>query len=157
MELIQPNKNTHYLHGSKKEFPVGFVLTPQSDGYVHANYGDASDAQIRVIEKLIEKYRPSHMISRYQSVFLAPSIPAITQAGGDTTHIYEIEPIGECEKACLWWYAEFETNIVGATSIHPATAKKWALNYWNATPPPPGKPIVYEYRCREAKIIKILR
>lgn len=156
-EIIQETRQTIFYHGSKKEFPAGFILKPQPDGYVHGMYGDEADVQIRKTEKILERYRPKHMISRFESVFLVATKAAIEHAGGNATHVYKVEPIGVCERACLWWYSEIENNIVSGNSIPPDTIKTWALNYWNAVPPPDSKPATYEYRCREAKITQILR
>lgn len=143
-----------FYHGSKKLFEPGFILKPQPDGYVHGNFGDETDLDIRKIEKILEKYRPANMISRYESVFLVDNKNIIENVGGHANYIYMVQPIGECQKACLNWYSEIESNVSYGNKLPPAKLlKEWALNYWNAVYVPTGLSHI-EYRCREAKIIK---
>ena len=69
MKLQELFESTFVLyHGSKKIFPVGFVLEPQSDGYVQ------QEPETKSIEAYIEKYRPKHMIARSQAVFMCPTL-----------------------------------------------------------------------------------
>jgi len=77
-----------FFHGSRREFPVGFILTPQREGYVHGVAGDEFDAGIRRVEAVFERHRPPQMISRLNAVFLAPTIAAISYAGGYPAPVY---------------------------------------------------------------------
>jgi hypothetical protein len=143
-------------HGSKKAFPVGFILTPQTDGYVHGVYGDELDKLIRKTERILEKYRPTTMISRLQSVFLVARVDAVEWAGGQADYIYQVEPIGAAEESCLWWYQELE-NLAYQPRLDRHAAKTAAINYWTNAPPPQGKPATYEFRCRQATVVAIVR
>lgn len=154
-ELLVEGSGLFY-HGSKKAFPVGFVLTPQADGYVHGVYGDESDKLIRRIERILEKFRPSEMISRLQSVFLVARVGAIEHAGGQSAYVYQVDPIGAAEESCLWWYAELE-SLASEPRLNQRAVKTAAINYWTNVPPPQGKPATYEFRCRQATIVAILR
>jgi hypothetical protein len=156
VEAGTSSKSGTFYHGSKKDFPVGFVLTPQADGYVHGVYGDESDQLIRKIEKILEENRPPTRISRLQSVFLVAQAGKIEHAGGQSDYIYLVEPIGAAEESCLWWYQELE-NLAFQPRLRQSAAKIAAMNYWNNVPPPEGKPATYEFRCRKAKILTIVR
>ena len=151
-EFVHPHTHVFY-HGSKKNFPIGFILEPQSDGYVHGVVGDEFDAGIRRVESIIERFRPSHMISRLGAVFLSPTINGIVHAGGHQNYIYQVSPIGSCEQSCLWWYHKIEECLLYKPRMSIKLAKQYAENYWNNIPPPKDKPAIYEYRCRSAKII----
>jgi len=146
-----------FYHGSKKAFPIGFILKPQPDGYVHGVYGDEGDIQIQRTEKALEQYRPQNMISRYDSVFLVSSPAIIEHAGGHSAFIYEVEPIGACEKNCLWWYQELENSVGFGNDMAPEEVETLSNNYWNGVPAPHGKISTFEFRCTSAKIIKILK
>jgi hypothetical protein len=154
--IAESSASGSFYHGSKKAFAVGFVLTPQADGYVHGVYGDESDKLIRKTERILEKYRPATMISRLQSVFLVARIGAVEHAGGQSEYIYQVEPIGATEESCLWWYQELE-NLAYQPRLDQRAAKTAAINYWTNAPPPDGKPATYEFRCRQATVIAIVR
>jgi len=145
------------FHGSREEFPVGFILRPQPHGYVHGVAGDEFDAGIRRVEGWLERFRPPSMISRLAAVFLSRSIAAILHAGGHDEHVYQVEPIGTCERSCLWWYDSIENYLLDDVSIPEDQGQLWAENYWTNKPPPRGKPATYEYRCRSARILRIVR
>lgn len=152
MELCEARQR--YYHGSRKAFPVGFVLKPQLDGYVHGVHGDELDAGIRRVEAFIDRYRPAHMISRLEAVFLSPSVKGIIYAGGYKDHVYLVEPIGACEQSSLWWYQQIEDHLLHGRHIPAKLGRQYAANYWNNVPPPEGKPVTYEFRCREARIVR---
>jgi len=146
-----------FFHGSRREFPVGFILTPQREGYVHGVAGDEFDAGIRRVEAVFERHRPPQMISRLNAVFLAPTIAAISYAGGHDNYVYKVAPIGICEKSYLWWYDKVEQYLLDDTHIPPKLAKRCAENYWRQTPPPTNKTSMWEYRCHAARITQLVK
>ena len=155
--MRQQSQSVSHYHGSRHQFSIGFILRPQPDGYVHGVKGDALDAGIRRIERLFERYRPPHMISRFEAVFLAPSVLAIAYGGGNDTHVYEVEPIGVCEESCLWWYDNAERYLLDGNRLPSRSAREWAENYWHNVPPPQGRLVTHEYRCRAARVTAVLR
>jgi hypothetical protein len=139
-----------FYHGSDRQFPVGFVLRPQPDGYVHGVAGDEFDRAIRRREKILETYRPPQMISRMEAVFLTDSPTLVDNAGGHSDYIYEVAPIGPVEKSNLGWYTEIERATEMGGRLSKARASEWALNYWHGVA---GRG-TDEYRCRTARILR---
>jgi len=147
-----------YYHGSRKAFPVGFILRAQSDGYVHGVHGDEFDVGVRRVERVLEKFRPPEMISRLEAVFLSPLLAGVLHAGGHDDFVYRVEPIGACQPSCLWWYSSIEDYLLYDSKPFPVKlSRQYAENYWNNVPPPEGKSATYEYRCREAKIVAVVK
>jgi hypothetical protein len=152
MTLVEARGGTKLYHGSKKSFPVGFVLEPQKDGYVHANSGDEFDAQIKITEQLLEKFRPSDQLSRYESVFVTTTPATIEYAGGSTNHVYVVEPLGPIFFGNLYWYSQIENAAFDIDDYDPDELRSWAQNYWAAKPS--GQSETYEYRTNKARIVK---
>lgn len=138
---------TKLFHGSRKNFPIGFRLLPQADGYT-------SYQEVQNIENLFEKYRPENKTSRKSSVFLTDNINNIDGAGGYTDYIYAVEPELTPEASDLAWYSE-------ADSLYDEeeTPSKELLNaiamYWNGTPYHDSSKSNFEYRCKSALITNI--
>ena len=154
-------------HGSRVEFAVGDTLSPQDDGYV--TYSDA-DEQHHMLERAMEKYRPSHCVSRFKAVFLIADPEDIDNAGGYNDHVYECEPLGPVTKCNLHWYSEAymlcEHEVLSAQEAadqgmdHYAEygedpeLKEYCLNYWNGVPSGPSD--LYEYLTPGARVVKIV-
>lgn len=145
-EFITENKNILY-HGSVKEFPIGFILEAQSDGYTRLN-----DKDISITEKILESSRPQNSISRYDSVFMVDNPDDIDNMGGYIDYIYIVEPIGKLERNDIKWYTEI--SIYGPYNDDmDDEINQWSMNYWNGIQHPKG---IWEYRALKAKIVKIL-
>ena len=152
-----------FYHGSEERFPVGFVLKPQSDGYV---YGDCADGfssierdTIEQTEKILERYRPRDVISRRSAVFLVdqPDPDLIERAGGYADFIYGVEPIGTVWKTNLHWYSEVYSFAEGMSDAEVQDVpglRVLASNYWKAAP---SERYLWEYLCASANVLKIVR
>jgi hypothetical protein len=152
-----------YYHGSKRRFPVGFILRPQSDGYVQAGTGHADlDDDILRTEQILEQYRPAEMISRRAAVFLVarPDADLIDMVGGDSAFIYRVAPIGQVCKASMFWYAKISTFVPDLSRYADPDdfpdLRRWASNYWHAKPGG-GRWNNHEYLCRAARIIQLIQ
>lgn len=132
-------------HGSKKEFPIGFILTPQNDGYVN-------DPEVSSTEEVMEKFRPSSHLSRYDSVFMVDNPDDIDNAGGYLAYIYKVAPIGPTETNDLAWYSEL--SIYAPYNKLDKDLIQSAKNYWSGAIHPENS--LMEYRARSAKIIEIV-
>jgi hypothetical protein len=145
-EILTESKVPVLYHGSYKEFPLGFVLTPQSDGYQH------STSDVRHTEEIIESYRPSDMMSRFDSVFMVDDATDIDNAGGYDDYVYVVEPIGNVERNNLGWYSDVAVYGEYDNDNH-EDIEQWSLNYWHGHDAVNG---VWEYRARSARIVKVL-
>jgi hypothetical protein len=138
-------------HGSRRRFPKGFVLLPQSKGYV-------SWDEVRVHEQFIERYRPRDCLSRGQSVFMVADPRLAETAGGYEDYVYEVRPVGKVERNDLNWYEVL--NVLDNYSIEEQEQidlndPEWiaaAKNYWKGVPHP-GRSM-WEYRSPSAVIIR---
>ena len=141
-KIIQSQSKLY--HGSRKKFPDGFILTPQSDGYV---------TQQRDFEVVFEKYRPENILSRFESVFMVDDYSMIDYAGGYDDHIYLVEPVGQIYKSDLAWYTEFESFWLGENPEDGDMERTCATSYWNGVPYKNPENSLWEYRARSAKIV----
>ena len=132
-----------FYHGSQNEFPVGFVLLPQTEGYVH---------QEKHFEDRIEKYRPPNKISRFDAVFMTSNPNNCEPAGGYSDFIYEVVPNGQVDRSDLAWYSEAEIYLEATEN----EVKECAINYWNGVPFKNPSNSQWEYRARSATIIRVL-
>ena len=133
-----------YYHGSQKKFPNGFLLLPQTDGYVL--YPETTG-----LEAFVEKYRPSNKLARSKSVFLVDNPELCDLAGGYEDYIYLVRPQGVIEASDLSWYSQIETYL----DMEEEEKKQCALNYWNGVPFTDRRRRLVEYRTPAAKIIQL--
>jgi hypothetical protein len=133
-----------FYHGSLKEFPIGFVLTPQKDGYIATNDS---------LEKLLESKRPETSLPRAESVFMVKDVDDIEAAGGYLDYVYEVEPIGNVEHNDVGFYSEAQSYAWGHSDKY--EAEKMAQAYWSGNRCPHDFSVM-EYRCRQAKIVGIV-
>lgn len=143
--LIEDIKRLY--HGSTYKMPNGFILKPQSDGYV-MTVDDEGGAG----ERMMEVYRPDNMLPRYNSIFMTTAINEIDSSGAwSIDYIYIVQPIGKVEKNNLGWYSDFN----GEDDLKTPEAKELALNYWHSVDySHPGS--LWEYRSFAAKIIRLV-
>ena len=74
-EFINENQRLYY-HGSNDELPVGFVLKPRSTEY-EAAWGDTD------FYRILEIYRPEHMLSHKDAIFMCDNPDDVDNAGGE--------------------------------------------------------------------------
>lgn len=138
------SKNIAYYHGSRKKFPVGFILTPQNDGYT-------SHSEVQAEEQIIEKYRPKNKLSRKNSVFMVDNIDDIDSAGGYLDFVYRVEPLGKIERSDMHYYSEISIYH----DMMEDEIKQLALNYWSGIPSGTNTGL-FEYRTPKAKILELV-
>lgn len=136
------------FHGSRKNFPIGFRLLPQKDGYT-------SYQEVQNIENLFEKYKPENKTSRKLSVFLTDNVNKIDEAGGYTDYIYAVKPESTPEASDLAWYSEADSLYDEEESPSKELLNAIAM-YWNGTPYHDSSKSNFEYRCKSSLIIKAL-
>lgn len=144
-EIIKPK----LIHGSRKKFPVGFILLPQTDGYVNL-------PETKEHEDIFEKYRPEGCLSRSQSVFMLSStnIDHIDDAGGYNDYIYEVKHRGKIERNDLAWYSEISGLV--DLDINDPELVSIVNNYWNGVRFRNKQNSLWEYRSPSATIIKLI-
>ena len=133
-----------FYHGSNRKLPIGTILTPQPQGYTRSYDSKREEA-------IMEKYRPADKLSRHESVFMVTNPAEVDPAGGNLAYIYRVEPIGPVERSDLSWYSDLSVY----TNWKPREKRLIASNYWNGVPYPDTKHSLWEYRCRQAKIIEL--
>lgn len=155
INLIESASQVFY-HGSRKKFPVGFVLLPQSEGYVNGEGAGQEDFEREAhfrCEDIIERYRPVAAPKRSQSVYLVSDPEEIDYAGGYDDYIYTVEPHNTPWKANLHWYSTLYGECFDDEEPEAALAEKLALSYWNAVPS--GDHTLFEFLCTAATVVKV--
>lgn len=134
-----------FYHGSYDKLPNNTILKPHDKSYTKQN--DNS-----YLESILEKYKPTNKLSRYESVFLVDDIENIDSAGGAIDYIYEvIVPKGIIpEKSDLAWYTEID--MVDDEEKQ----KEYALNYWNGIQFFDKDSSLWEYRVPKAYIVDLI-
>lgn len=134
-----------FFHGSSEELPKNTILKPHTDSYTRSS-------ETQFLEKILEKYRPSDKLSRYDSVFLVDNIDNIDAAGGSIDFIYEVIIPMEFipEKSDLAWYSELEM-----TDDH-EKQKQIAENYWNGIIFYDSEYSIIEYRVPKAIVVDLI-
>ena len=145
--MIHRISSTILYHGSRKQFPDGFVLTPQNDGYVSGG-GDEFSAGILETERFLEGLRPADKLARHGSVFLVDNPDDIDFAGGYTDYIYKVQPIGEVQRSDMAWYSDLDVHFHDIQS-----RTQCAKNYWAGVPYTNAPNSLWEYRTASARII----
>ena len=133
-------------HGSRAEFPPGFVLEPQPGGYA-----TLPDEDIAEVEAILEAHRPPHMIPRTEAVFMVDDPDMIDAAGGYDDHVYEVEPSGPAEASDMAWYSELSVHWIDMPDDE---RRRLAEGYWSAEPFPDGSRGLFEYRARSATVVR---
>jgi len=139
--------SSSYYHGSETESPVGFILTPQPDGYATLNEGGIAE-----LEAILERYRPSEKIARRDAVYIRDP-DEIDAAGGYIDFVYTVIPIGEVEASDTGWYSELDMYYMD--DIEKDEVRKLAEGYWSGKPFTRDSGSLFEYRARSAEIVAI--
>lgn len=136
-------------HGSQEKFPVGFVLLPQSDGYVSSD-----DELIANTEQILEAHRPATRLPRSKSVFMVGKPGEIDFAGGYLDFVYRVEPKGRVEKNDMDWYGQLSCVIWD--SEYDPEATRLAEGYWSGKPSDHPESSLFEYRAQSATIVELV-
>jgi tRNA uridine 5-carbamoylmethylation protein Kti12 len=145
LKTFENFKMKAFFHSSAKYIKNNTILRPHADSYV-------KQIDNEFLEKLMEKYRPSDKLSRYDSVFLVDDMDLLDDAGASTDFIYTVEPIGNIEKSDLAWYTEVQIVDEDDTEL----IKEYVENYWNGVPFTDSSASLFEYRVPAAKIIELV-
>jgi hypothetical protein len=141
IDLLE-NIQKHYYHGSSIHLPVGTILRPSLT--YSADWGDTDFYDI------LEHYRPRHMLSHAESVFLCDNADDIDNAGGGTDWLFTVIPNARIERHDLNWSSE----ISGLSKEDDIEAIEYAANaYWSGLPH--HNENVWEYLTPSAEIIKV--
>lgn len=134
-----------FYHGSYDKLPDNTILKPHDNSYTRQK--DNS-----YLESIIEKYRPSDKLSRYDSVFLVDDIDNIDSAGGAIDYIYEVIVPSDIipEKSDLAWYSEL--GMVNDIDKQ----REYSLNYWNGVEFTDSEMSLWEYRVPKAYVIDLI-
>ena len=147
-EVIKKPKR-FLVHGSKKKFPVGFVLLPQSDGYVASIEAEEHEA-------IFEQYRPPECLSRSQSVYMLGStnIQYIDHAGGYNDYVYEVKHQGKVERNDMGWYSEI--SMLMHFDVNDPELITIVENYWKGVRFPRRVNALWEYRSPSAIVVRLV-
>lgn len=150
-----PNK---FYHGSNNELKPGTILGGRK---FQSNFGDA--------EKILEIFRPAEMNSRLNSVFMVSRPSYVNTSGGSDAYIYLVEPLDEPQKHYQGWLGEIYylamINSDELTKKGPKLKKSTinnllneaeplAKNYWYGKKYSGSGDKMWEFLCKNAKIIK---
>ena len=146
-KIYEEIPHQRFYHGSDKELSVGTFLTPRFETYEknwqHTDFYHA-----------LEKYRPEHMLSHKESVFMSDNVDDVDLSGASTNYLFTVIPIGKVEKHDLNWSSEICMLISElGRSLESDEVKSASLNYWNGIPHPDES--VWEYLAPKAKIVKV--
>ena len=133
-------KRKIYYHGSSKPFTPGFVLLPQGNTPLSKeNYS-----------VLLEKYRPSDMLSHYNSVFMTDNMDDLDNVGASIDYVLKVYPLGNVERHDMNWSSEL---ICLLDEKHPnqKEIEKVIKNYWDGIPHYDEN--LWEYLTPSAKVI----
>lgn len=131
-----------FLHASLEELEVGTVLKPKDNYEEHWGNTDFYQA--------LERYRPEHMLSHKESVFMCHSAEDLDNCiGGE--YIFEVIPDTRIEKHDLNWSSEISCLV--SENAPEEKIKEAALNYWNGVPH--FNESVWEYLTPKAVIKKV--
>lgn len=138
--------NMTYYHGSMDNLPVGTILKPRGDDYerdwAHTDFYSALD-----------KYRPSHMLSHSQAVFMVADPDDVDLAGGGTSWLFTVKPLGPVSKHDVNWSSEISMLTDDGHDVDSPEVQKAAENYWAGVPHPNEN--VWEYLTPAAEILKV--
>lgn len=135
-----------FYHGSMDELPVGTILTPRLDDY-EKDWGSTDFYHV------LEKYRPSNMLSHKESVFMVDNEDDVDVAGGGTDWLFTVKPLGPIQKHDLNWSSEISMLISEGYSIDSKEVINAANNYWLGVAHPNES--VWEYLTPKVEIIKV--
>ena len=131
-----------FFHGSYDFLPVGTILTPKEN---YEEFWQNTD-----FYSILEKHRPTHMLSHAESVFLANNEQDVDNLGGGTEWLFTVVASERIERHDQSWATEISIAI--SDDKPEDEIKKFALNYWFGVP---SKNPVWEYLTPSATIINV--
>lgn len=147
-EFIIENLQVYY-HGSYDNLPVGTILTARDD--YENRWGNTDFYQI------LEMYRPKHMLSHRESVFMCDNPDDVSIAGGATDYLFTLRALGPVERHDLNWSSEISNLLSQDYEWDSDEIMEAAQYYWQGTPYTEiyDGESVWEYLTRRAKILKV--
>jgi hypothetical protein len=157
---LSESTGSKLYHGTRKDFPIGFILKAQPDGYAYGGGEEGAERLARMwTEQALEDARRRRGVARQDAVYMCAKIDEIDRAGGYEDFIYEVEPIGPVTKANLFWYGSLESYCfhMAAEGEEPdgQDLRTMAANYWNCAPNDIGETHrdLIEYLAGSARIV----
>ena len=147
MRIFEIENIETFYHGSMEYLPVGTILTPR-DNYEEM-WGNTA------FYAALEYYRPEHMLSHKESVFMCIDEDDVDLAGGGTEWLFKVKPLGKIEKHDLNWGSEVSMFIDEGYDIKSKEVKQASLNYWNGIPHTGEN--VWEFLTPKAQILHVER
>lgn len=133
-----------FYHGSYQKLTEKSSIIKIQNGYT-----EEAEAEF---ENLVNSLKPKHLISRTKALFICDDIENLDDAGAYTDFIYEVEPIGQIDKSDLAWYSE--AYCLFSDNVDIFLIKEYILNYWNGVTFFNKEQSLFEFRCKEFKILK---
>lgn len=136
-----------FYHGSKNELDLNECLFKNRDGYTEYE-------EVVSIENAFEAFKPEHMISRKDALYVVRDLDSIDYVGAYDDYIYEVD-LDEYEKSDLSWYTEVSLEMGDFFDIKELSAKAIVCikNYWSGEP---SQNPVWEYRTESFTPIEII-
>lgn len=131
-----------FLHASLDELEVGTILKPKENYEEHWGITDFYNK--------LEEYRPKHMLSHKESVFMCSSAEDLDNSMGGE-FIFEVTPDTRIERHDMNWSSEVSCLV--CDNAPEEKIKEAALNYWNGTPH--YNESLWEYLTPKATINKV--
>lgn len=138
--------NVTYYHGSMNHLPVGTVLKPRGTDY-------EQDWAHTDFYRALEKYRPGHMLSHKDAVFMVADPDDVDLAGGGTEWLMTVKPLGPVSKHDVNWSSEISGLMDDGEDLDSEAVRSAAENYWRGVPHPNES--VWEYLTPAAEILSV--
>lgn len=149
INLIESTTNSVLFHGSRTDIEIGTVLTGRPIKH--------TDRESKLVEAVLEHYRPKNCLPRNQSVFMVdtPDIDVIEKVGGYADYIFSVQPLGNVEKNDVFWWAQIYSLAEDSKSLDELKnrAATDANNYWSGEP---SRRTRWEYRTDKAKVMQMV-
>lgn len=121
------NSGSGFYHGSRHELPLGKVLKAKTSRSPFNS----------MVEKAVERHRPSSAPPRNQAFFLASRPSQIDALGGSTEHVYVVEPGSDSVRVDSGWLGSIQTLLmIRKADGDPLSEKdkkvidEYASSYW---------------------------
>ena len=136
---------TIFYHGSEIFLPVGTILQTNDD------YEDRW--KHNTFYSVLEKYRPSNQLAHKDSIFMCDNPDDLDAAGGGTSWVFTVKPLGIVQKHDMNWGSEIDCLISDGILIDSPEIQNAAQNYWAGIPH--TNESLWEYLTPKAKILEV--
>ena len=140
IDLVESAEKT-FFHGSDKHWEPGSILSGRGEAY-------EKDWSHQDFYRVLEKYRPSDMLSHRDSVFMWVDDNDLDMYGGGEW-VLELEPLGTVERHDMNWSGAIIEAIDNGEDEE--TIAQLAENYWDGIPT--DDPL-WEYLTPKARVIR---